>query len=409
MPRSERGARYQASEDGDGDACVAVNVNASRPSRKPMTRSPKAGTGALDDGLGDFGTEWLPSPAKASALPRPLAALFPRSSWLAQAFQHSLTEGGMALITAFILLLLSLAGFLTMYLLAPSLTSSVLRELNVMASASGEEEVRESVTNIVPEALTLLQVGLQVMVIPAMAVGFAGVFVLGSADRRRPGCALVSYCASAVVLGLALLYLLLRLAIGGGLSGLEESMNATLYGVWNTTKGDSEPCDWERAFSCSGFHYCCVTNTSALADEAEGLENSAAWESLCFVTLPDGSAVTQDRENVTAVVAAQCGVMRPGRNDVGPITACSTAASASKKTAITARLVTCEDYVLGHLTSSVGFALQLLLGMTVCSLVSGMVATLSYFQRSRTADFMLVNNPAAAAVGESPMTGRERK
>ncbi|KPA76852.1 hypothetical protein ABB37_07650 [Leptomonas pyrrhocoris] len=398
----------------DSDADVEVHFGPARNSRRSKVCSPNGSRNATENACTDDNLDLRVT--TAATAPRFLSFLFPHSSWVAQAFLSALSEDGMALMTACILFLISFAGFVTMNFIAPSRTTRIASQLNAMFTGDDEERQRMWLGGVMPEVVVLLQAGLRVMLVPALAISASGVYVLGNADRRRPGCWLAGYGCAAVILGLALLYLLLRVVLGSQLSGLEGNINASLYEVWNALREDGVPCQWERAFPCSGFHWCCVTNTSALEDEEEDLAASAAWASLCFVTLPSGAAVTQDGTDVTEAVRAQCGVLRtPEGVDPEEVLARTSACALSAvRTTLTAtatssdaKLESCENYILGHLTSTIGFGLCLALGMSVCSLVSGVVATVANLQRIRTSDFVLVNDPAAAA-GERAMAAKEK-
>jgi hypothetical protein len=393
----------------DSERYVEVNAGVGSGYRKPNESSSKSGRVLSEEAFMDSSPETLSTTAAVPVgPPRLLATLFPRSSWAAQALQYTLSEGGMALMTAFILFLISCAGFVTMYFVAPPRTTGVYTKLRDMFTSNVEESQLVSLNNVMPEVVTLLQAGVRFMLVPSLMVSIGGIFILSNAERRRPGCWLMTYGCCAVVLGLAVLYLLLRVMFGGGLHGLEENVNESLFELWSAMDREMAPCHWEKVFPCSGFHWCCVTNTTELTDDSE-------WDSLCFLTLPSGTAVTRAGANVTELVVAQCGVLRVPEDPQNAevlmrSTACALSSTDTSEATNTARLSTCENYLLGHLTSTVGFSLCLVLGMTVCSLVSGAVALISNLQRTRSSDFMLVSNPAVAmAMGESAMTTKGEK
>lgn len=131
------------------------------------------------------------------------------------------------------------------------------------------------------------------------------------------------------------------------------------------------------------------------------------WSSLCFVTTQSGKAVRRRRdpdntdvlEEVTKVVQEQCGQITAhiGLTEDYPLysTAC---ALANRSIRITpAHFTTCEDYFIGHFSSTIGFDLCLFFGMTVCSLVAGIVALITNHQRPRSSDFTPLNSPSSSA------------
>lgn len=429
MPQDERNARYLLREQqkkgnsdmGDAlesDAYVKVQMSGARTPRKSVTPLSRAGFGIREEAFKAGSLESLstaPTAPTAGMAGKSwlLSLLFSCSAYVVQAFHYTLSEGGMALMTAFVLFLLSFVGVVTVHFIAPNHTSSIVSQLSTTFMGAADEMQRPLPDIVLPEALTLLQTGLQVMVIPALLISFCGVFVLSSADRRRPGCWLVTYGSTAFIFGLVLLYLLLRVIFSGSLSGLEEKLNSTLYQMWLRQDGDPGPCSWESVFPCSGFHLCCVTNTTPLVNDSD-------WDSICFMTQEDGTAVTRDDTDVTSIVHEQCGELKMPKdkeeNEEGgeentkahePMTACAAASAKTETKSSTEELETCENYVLGHLTSTVGFALCLMLGMSVCSLVSGVVSIISSLQRPRWPGFMEVNNPAVV-VDESAMTVKSK-
>ncbi|KPI86868.1 hypothetical protein ABL78_4058 [Leptomonas seymouri] len=392
-PQDEQGRKSGPKPDRlvVSDTYAEIHVSPPGGLCKSRARMPSPGRSVATDSFSDGNVE-QPLMAPLTS-PSPPAVFLSRSSWVAQAFQYMLSESGMSLIAAFVLFLLSLVGIMTMSFIGSPRTTGILSKLGAMYTDDNEAQ-QAWIFSAMPAVLTLLETGLQMMVVPALAVGLLGIFVFGNPGRRRPGYWLTAYSCAAVFLGLALLSLLLRVILGGKLSGLEKNMNSVLHELWNTLEGDGALCQWEKTFPCSGFHLCCVTNSTALADEEDGLAQSGAWATLCFVTLPNGTAATRDGRDVTALVQAQCGLLGEvgGGYGHGRTTACSQKVSMSIAGRNAERLVTCENYVLGNLTSTLGFSLCLLSGMSVCSLVSGVVAVISNLQRSRTPDFALLED-----------------
>ncbi|KAG5494195.1 hypothetical protein GH5_02186 [Leishmania sp. Ghana 2012 LV757] len=400
------------------EAGVEVHVLAPlRAQRKPMMTSSARGdsptTATVDMFVAD--ADSLAFPSTTSAM---LFASF-RARWAhaVQVFQFALTEPGMALIAALILFAMSFLGCITAFFIAPSLTTSlathIQRSLDNVVSEGGISTLPKS---WMPDVVSTVQCGLRALLVPSLLVGAAGVWVLSDPERRRPGKWLMGYSVLVLALGFMLLYLLLRVLLSGQLGLWQSTLLDLFENVLENLDDEAGQCIWEYAHPCSGFSSCCVTNLSALnMSEEELLKDDEVWRSLCFVTMQSGQAVRRRRshgdsdvlEDITKAVQGQCGQIAAyiDLNEDYPLysTAC---ALANRSVEITpAHSMSCEDYFIGHFSSTIGFDMCLLFGMTVCSLVSGVVAFISNHQRPRMTEFLPVNMPSSSAK-ESAMVAK---
>ncbi|KAG5494979.1 hypothetical protein JKF63_02031 [Porcisia hertigi] len=310
-----------------------------------------------------------------------------------QVFYFSLTELGMAFVAALSLFTISFLGCITVFFVAPSSTASLARRFqDSLETAIGEAATGTSPTSYIPHVVITLQKALQILLIISLLISALGMWVLGDSDRRRPGKWLTGYALLVSLLGLVVLYWLLRVFLGGQLSVWES----TSFEFLNTTLGklnrQGHRCVWEYAHPCSGLSLCCVTNTSAVDVKNEDLlHDEELWRSLCFVTMQNGTAVRRRRSNdhgdaledVTTLVKNQCGVIDEYLefNEEYPLytTACSLANGSVQSTS--PLRTSCGDYFIGHLSPTISFNLFLMFCMTVCSFVSGFVILTGSYQR----------------------------
>ncbi|GET91755.1 hypothetical protein, unknown function [Leishmania tarentolae] len=357
---------------------------------------------------------------------------YPTSTWAAlfsmfrlhcapavPAFQFSLTEPGMALVATVTLFVISFLGCITVFFIAPSLTTSLATRIGrSVDNAVSKTQVSTLPTSWMPYVVGMVQHGLRMLLIPSLLVGAAGMWVLGDPERRRPGKWLVSYGLLVLTQGLVLLYLVLRVFFSGELSVWQNTSLTSFHKVLEQLDGEVSQCLWEYAYPCSGFSLCCVTNTSSLNVSYEELMmDEEVWSSLCFVTMPNGKAMKRRREydnndvleDVTDAVQDQCGQITShiNLNEAYPLysTACALANSSVSTTP--AHSTSCQDYFIGHFSSTIGFDMCLLFGMTVCSLVAGIIALITNYQRPRTSDFMPLNSPSSSTKDSRKMLNGE--
>ncbi|CBZ29811.1 hypothetical protein, unknown function [Leishmania mexicana MHOM/GT/2001/U1103] len=315
----------------------------------------------------------------------------------------------MALVVAVMLFAISFLGCITVFFIAPSLTTSLAtrieKSLNNVVSVT---EMSTLPTSWMPHVVGMLQHGLQVLLIPSVLVGAAGMWVLGDPERRRPGKWLMGYGLLVLVHGFVLLYFLLRVFFTGQLGVWQNTSLELFQDVLEKLDGEASQCLWEYAYPCSGFSSCCVTNTASLnVSEEELMVDDEVWSSLCFVTMQNGKAVKRRRdhhnngflEDVTKVVQDQCGTITAHIDVNEDYPLYSTACALANRSVIIspAHSTSCEDYFIGHLSATIGFDMCLLFGMTVCSLVAGFAALITNHQRSRSSDFMPLNSPCSSA------------
>ncbi|CAJ1991974.1 hypothetical protein conserved [Leishmania donovani] len=393
----------------EGDVAVEVHVAAPlRAQRKPAT-TPSARRDASASVATDIGYAATDSFAFPTSTTAVLFSSF-RLHWahFVQAFQFSLTEPGMALVAAVILFAISFLGCITVFFIAPSLTTSLATRIEKsLDEVVSETEMSALPTSWMPHVVGMVQHGLQVLLIPSVLVGAAGMWVLGDPERRRPGKWLMGYGLLVLVHGCVLLYFLLRVFLSGQLGVWQNTSLQLFHDVLEKLDGEATQCLWEYAYPCSGFSSCCVTNTSSLnVSEEELMSDEEVWGSLCFVTTQSGRAVMRRRdrdnndflEDITKMVQDQCGKITAYIDLTEDYPLYSTAcALANRSMRITpAHSTTCEDYIIGHFSSTIGFDMCLLFGMTVCSLVAGIVALITNHQRPRSSDFMPLNSPSSS-------------
>lgn len=396
-----------AAKESGSDPVVVCVATPSHQQRRPENYSSRGDASNVGDDEVVLMTAPAAFPTSSSATAtsrfRGCGAVF------AQAFQYTLTEPGMALMSALILFSISLVGLVTAIFIAPHLTTNLADSIGVavvdVVAATEGAELPES---WMPDVVSKLQNGLDAMLPPALLLSGVGVWVLVNAERRRQAKWLVGYGTLALLLSLGLFCFLATVVGGGQLRTWQDETLKDFLLLAKRMEESDEHCTLERKFACSGFSTCCVTNTSDLGiSEGEWLTNETLWRSLCFVTRADGTAVRRQRrhgepdvlETITGDALAQCGTVASDIDLEAEQPTFSTAcllAARNFKEEPTAQLTSCEDYFVGHFSATIGFNLCLLLGMTICSVVSGTVAIVTSCERPRTTDFMPLNAPSAA-------------
>ncbi|KAK7197274.1 hypothetical protein NESM_000673900 [Novymonas esmeraldas] len=398
--------RKAVSEDGASDIEVRVAAS-SRAMRKAAGMAPAAsGTYVPDACAEDTDAFIFPTSTTTSATMRSSCRTY--QAHVAQALQFTLTEPGMALMTAAVLLCIALLGTVTDFFIAPALTTSLAAKIqSAIERASGYQESRTQVSTWMPDVVQLVQEGLQLLLIPTVLISAAGVHILADPERRRPGKWLLGYGLLVLLLGLAQLYLLVRVGATGKLGEWQSTSLNAFQSVAGKIDGEDGQCVWENNFPCSGFGTCCVTNTFPIDDTDDGLlTDDAMWGSMCFATLKNGTALARRRhhgndyylEDITDAVHRECGVMKVDLDEEYLNYSTSCAVHAKKSKEVPGHFISCETYFMGHLSSTIGFDMCLLFGMTVCSLVSGVVALMTHHQRPHASGFVSLNTPAHGAM-----------
>ncbi|KAI5686857.1 hypothetical protein MNV84_06881 [Leishmania braziliensis] len=399
------------------EGSIGVEVHVVSPLRKqrklvmvPSSRGDALFTTTANMPFADTGSLVFPTCTSAVRL----SSFRGQWAYVVQAFQFSLTEPGMALVATAIFFTISLIGCITVFFIAPSLTTSLATRIHEsLDRVVSQGEMDTLPASWMPGVVSMMQNGLRAVLAPSVLLGAAGMWVLGDPERRRPGKLLMGYGLLVFIHGLMLLYLLLSVFFSGQLGVWQNKSLQLFQDVLGKLDGNVGQCIWEYAYSCSGFSSCCVTNTSALSmSDEELLRDAEVWRSLCFVTMWNGTALTRRHMHgegdifvdITKAVRDGCGEItaQMDPNEDYPLysTACALASGSAMITP--SHSTSCEDFFIGHFSSTIGFDMCLLFGMTVCSLVTGVVVLITHYQRPRMSEFMPVNTPSASS-NESAM------